>query len=109
MLKTQYLGRKRVELEQKAKIISEALENLFGIPTREGAGDVLECLILTILSQNTTDVSRDKGYAVLKDRFPTWEDVLNADVKADRGSDTDCWTRRTEKLDYQKLPHLAQN
>ena len=82
MLKTQYLGRKRVELEQKAEIISEALENLFGIPTREGAGDVLECLILTILSQNTTDVSRDKGYAVLKDRFPTWEDVLNADGKA---------------------------
>ena len=82
MLKTQCRGRKQLELQQKAEIISEALEDLFGVPTREGAGDVLECLILTILSQNTTDVSRDKGYAVLKERFPTWEDVLHADVKA---------------------------
>ncbi|MYF99464.1 endonuclease III, partial [Candidatus Poribacteria bacterium] len=44
--------------------------------------DVLECLILTILSQNTTDVSRDKGYAQLRSKFPTWEDVLNADADA---------------------------
>ena len=70
-----------VELQQKAEIISETLEGLFGVPTRDGAGDVLECLILTILSQNTTDVNRDKGYAELKERFPTWEDVLHADVK----------------------------
>ena len=82
MLKTQYVGRKQLELRQKAELISEALETLFGVPSRDGAGDVLECLILTILSQNTTDVSRDKGYIVLKDRFPTWEDVLHADIKA---------------------------
>ena len=71
-----------MELQQKAEIISDALEVLFGVPTRDGTEDVLESLILTILSQNTTDVSRDKGYAVLKERFPTWEDVLHADVKA---------------------------
>lgn len=71
-----------MELHQKAEIISDALEVLFGVPTRDGAEDVLENLILTILSQNTTDVSRDKGYARLKERFPTWEDVLHADVKA---------------------------
>lgn len=71
-----------MELQQKAEIISGALEDLFGVPTRDGAEDVLESLILTILSQNTTDVSRDKGYAVLKERFPTWEEVLHADVKA---------------------------
>ena len=71
-----------MELQQKAEIISDTLEGLFGVPTRDGTADVLESLILTILSQNTTDVSRDKGYAVLKERFPTWEDVLHADVKA---------------------------
>ena len=71
-----------MELKEKAELISETLENLLGVPTRDGAGDVLECLILTILSQNTTDVNRDKGYAELKARFPTWEDVLHADVKA---------------------------
>ena len=77
-----YLGRKQLELRQKVEIISEVLEGIFGVPTREGTEDVLECLILTILSQNTTDVSRDKGYAMLKERFPTWENVLHADVKA---------------------------
>jgi endonuclease-3 len=71
-----------LELKEKAELISDTLENLLGVPTRDGAGDVLECLILTILSQNTTDVNRDKGYTELKDRFPTWEDVLHADVKA---------------------------
>ena len=71
-----------MELKEKAALISETLEDLLGVPTRDGAGDVLECLILTILSQNTTDVNRDKGYAKLKERFPTWEDVLQADVKA---------------------------
>lgn len=70
-----------MELQQKAEVISDTLEGLLGIPNRDGGGDVLECLILTILSQNTTDVNRDKGYAELKDRFPTWEDVLAADVK----------------------------
>ena len=67
---------KALELKEKAELISETLEGLLGLPTRDGAGDVLECLILTILSQNTTDVNRDKGYAELKARFPTWEDVL---------------------------------
>ena len=71
-----------MELKQKAVLISETLEDLLGVPTRDGAEDVLECLILTILSQNTTDVNRDKGYAKLIEKFPTWEDVLQADVKA---------------------------
>ena len=72
----------KVELHQKAKIISDTLENLFGIPTWDGTEDVLECLILTILSQNTTDVSRDKGYVQLREKCPTWEDVLQADADA---------------------------
>ena len=71
-----------MELKEKTEFISDTLEGLLGVPTRDGAGDVLECLILTILSQNTTDVNRDRGYAELKDRFPTWEAVLQADVKA---------------------------
>lgn len=71
-----------LKLQQKAKIISDTLEDLLGIPTWDGTEDVLECLILTILSQNTTDVSRDKGYVQLREKFPTWEDVLNADADA---------------------------
>lgn len=71
-----------MKLQQKAKIISETLEDLFGVPNWDGTEDVLECLVLTILSQNTTDVSRDKGYTQLRKKFPTWEDVLQADADA---------------------------
>ena len=71
-----------MDIQQKTALISDTLENMFGTPKWSGAEDVLACLIKTILSQNTTDVSRDKGYKRLKEKFPTWEDVLQADVKA---------------------------
>ena len=71
-----------LDLHQKAQYISDTLEHLLGVPKWDGTEDVLECLILTILSQNTTDVSRDKGYAQLREKFPTWEDVLQSDVNA---------------------------
>lgn len=41
-------------------------------------GSALDVLILTILSQNTSDVNRDKAYARLREKFPKWEDVLEA-------------------------------
>jgi endonuclease-3 len=38
-------------------------------------------LIVTVLSQNTNDVNRDRAFNNLKDKFPTWDDVLKAPVK----------------------------
>jgi endonuclease-3 len=35
--------------------------------------DPLEELILTVLSQNTSDVNRDRAYQAMRERFPTWE------------------------------------
>jgi endonuclease III len=37
-------------------------------------------LVLTILSQNTSDVNRDRAYAAMRGRFPTWRDVLEAPI-----------------------------
>ena len=70
-----------MDLEQKTELVSDALEKLYGAPEPDIEEDVLECLILTVLSQNTNDVNRDKGFAVLKERYPTWEEVLDADVE----------------------------
>ncbi|KAK3030078.1 hypothetical protein RJ639_037626 [Escallonia herrerae] len=42
---------------------------------------VLDGLVSTILSQNTTDVNSRKAFASLKSSFPTWEDVLAAESK----------------------------
>jgi endonuclease III len=36
-------------------------------------------LVLTILSQNTSDVNRDRAYTAMRERFPTWDEVRDAD------------------------------
>ncbi|XP_076912237.1 putative DNA glycosylase At3g47830 [Bidens hawaiensis] len=43
---------------------------------------VLDGLVSTILSQNTTDANSQKAFALLKSGFPNWEDVLAADSKS---------------------------
>ncbi len=67
--------------ERKTELVSDALEELYGVPEPDTEENVLDCLMLTVLSQNTNDVNRDKGFTILKERFPTWEDVLSADVE----------------------------
>lgn len=69
-------------LREKTALVSDTLEALLGVPEREPEVRVLDCLILTILSQNTNDVNRDKGFASLTARFPTWDEVREADVEA---------------------------
>jgi endonuclease-3 len=41
--------------------------------------DPLEELILTVLSQNTSDVNRDRAYAAMRGRFPTWDALADAE------------------------------
>jgi endonuclease-3 len=65
-------------LKRKLKKITLLLERQYGVPRKEGSGDLLGILIETILSQNTNDQNRDRAYARLKNRFPLWEDVLHA-------------------------------
>ena len=40
--------------------------------------DPLEELIITILSQNTNDINRDRAYAAMRRRYPKWEDLVAA-------------------------------
>jgi endonuclease III len=40
--------------------------------------DPVEELLLTILSQNTSDVNRDRAWSALRRRFPTWDDLARA-------------------------------
>ena len=56
-----------------------ALAKLHGLPSRENdIKPVLDSLIRTILSQNTTDKNSRVAFATLKERFPTWTSVLSA-------------------------------
>ena len=56
----------------------DRLETLFGRPRRHRRLPPLDELVLTILSQHTSDVNRDRAYASLRRRFPRWDDVLRA-------------------------------
>jgi len=40
--------------------------------------DPVEELVLTVLSQNTSDVNSDRAFAALRERFPTWEALASA-------------------------------
>ena len=71
-----------MELKQKVQEVSDILEQMYGAPKRNTTVEPLDCLIRTILSQNTNDVNRDRAYDNLCSRFPTWEDVMTADVMA---------------------------
>ncbi len=50
--------------------ICDVLEAELGVPVWEGPRDGLEVLVLTVLSQNTTDLNALRGYAQLCQRYP---------------------------------------
>lgn len=67
------------------KVISR-LDEHFGKPfdhTKKPA-EILDVLIATKLSQNTTDKSSFKAYTNLKKKFSTWDKVANADLNSIR-------------------------
>lgn len=66
---------------EKISAVISRLEVRFGEEKWQPGRDPLDSLILTILSQNTSDLNRDRAYERLRQRFPTWEDVLAADVR----------------------------
>ena len=47
-------------------------------PPELGHSEPLDGLILTVLSQNTNDINRDRAFANLKANFPQWQDVIDA-------------------------------
>ena len=62
----------------KALTIHRLLGEHYGEPQLKTQRDPLSELIVTILSQNTSDTNSGRAYQSLKSRFPRWEDVLDA-------------------------------
>ena len=54
----------------KIRRIIDLLEEEYGRPVRRTKESLLEQLISTILSQNTTDANRDRAFASLREKFP---------------------------------------
>jgi endonuclease-3 len=58
--------------------IIHRLEQAYGKPADRTRRPALDELILTILSQNTSDRNSDRAYARMRERFPTWAAVRDA-------------------------------
>ncbi|MBQ7544695.1 MAG: endonuclease III [Synergistaceae bacterium] len=65
-----------------------------------GHAEPLDGLILTVLSQNTNDVNRDRAFASLKAKFPAWSDVVDAGAAELEG------TIRTAGLAHTKAQRI---
>ena len=59
--------------------VQDRLRHRFGTPTWHVKLPAVDELVCTILSQNTNDINRDKAFQALKERYPNWEAVRDAD------------------------------
>jgi endonuclease-3 len=62
-----------------ASKINERLLDFFGQPVWRTPLPPVDELVSTILSQNTNDTNRDRAFEALRQRFPNWEAVRDAD------------------------------
>ena len=69
------------ELQKRAIKIHETLLKAFGEPIWRNPLPPIDELVSTILSQNTNDLNRDRAFEGLRAKFPTWEDVRDAQEK----------------------------
>jgi endonuclease III len=88
------------DLAHKAALVYERLVKRFGIPYWGEPSSPLDELVSTILSQNTNDRNRDAAFRSLRSRFPTWEEVRDADP------DEVIASIRTAGLANQKGPRI---
>jgi endonuclease-3 len=62
--------------------VYEILLERYGAPQWRQHLPPVDELVSTILSQSTSDLNRDRGFAALQARFPTWEAVMQAPAAA---------------------------
>jgi len=70
--------------KEKVMLCLDLLEEKWGNegqPLYESFEDPIDGLIKTVLSQNTNDKNRDRAWKSLKDKFPSWQHVMDAEVE----------------------------
>ncbi len=63
---------------EKVRTVYERLVETYGPRSLRPGRDPLDELILTILSQNTSDRNSGRAYRLLRAKYPTWEQVIAA-------------------------------
>lgn len=69
-------------MRRRLRAIALRLRQVYGAPPAPRRLPPLDELILTVLSQHTSDTNRDRAYADLRARFPTWDEVADAPLPA---------------------------
>ena len=69
-------------LVTRALKIHERLLEFYGEPIWRNPLPAIDELVSTILSQNTNDINRDRGFNALRAKFGTWEEVRDAHPQA---------------------------
>ena len=90
------------KLAQRAVKVHEKLLEFYGEPVWRNPLPAIDELVSTILSQNTNDVNRDRGFDALVAKFPTWEEVRDAN------SDEVIESVRVAGLANQKGPRIQE-
>ena len=67
-------------MKNKIVRIDKSLAQKYGGKAFKNGKDPLTELIFTVLSQNTSDVNRDRAFKSLKTKFPTWDDTANTTI-----------------------------
>src|SRR5438045_5554717 len=75
------IGSGRVDRRRLAAI-ARRLAKAYGTPPPPRHLPPLEELVLTVLSQHTSDTNRDRAYADLRRRFVNWDEVADAPLPA---------------------------
>jgi endonuclease-3 len=70
------------DISERALAVHQRLLEVFGEPIWRNPLPAIDELVSTILSQNTTDVNRDRAFNSLRAKFPTWEQVRDAKTEA---------------------------
>ena len=66
------------DLEKLARQVHQRLLDFYGQPVWRNPLPPVDELVSTILSQNTNDTNRDRAFESLRRKFPTWEQVRDA-------------------------------
>jgi endonuclease III len=69
-------------MRRRLGAILRRLRRVYGEPPPPRRLAPLDELVLTVLSQNTNDTNRDRAYADLRSRFPSWDEVADAPLPA---------------------------
>ena len=82
--------------------IMAALAELYGEPESRPHGDAVAELVLTVLSQNTSDKNSGRAFVQLMRRYPSWDAVAEAPVEELIA------TIQTGGLAQQKAPRIKR-